>query len=170
MKSKLSKIVSLKRINIGTQDVASAGIVSSIDTQTSAAQCPLSESSQNKVKVLCLKAAGYFFVGLAIVGAILPILPTTVFLIMATACFAKSSPKMQKKLLANKTFGPLIHNWQEHKSIPLKAKRIALLSIVLSVTWSSYLLNDLLLSSLVIALVIWPVVFIWRLPLSEEKK
>ena len=130
-------------------------------------ECPVPVSTRGKAKIFLWKATGVFCIGLAILGAILPILPTTVFLIMATACFAKSSPRMQKKLLNNKTFGPLIHEWQQHRSIPRKSKRIALLTIVLSVAWSSYLLQDFTLSMLVIVLVIWPFIFLWRLPESK---
>lgn len=124
-------------------------------------------STRGKVKVFLWKATGIFCIGLAILGAILPILPTTVFLLMATACFAKSSPRLQQKLLNNKTFGPLIHEWQQHRSIPRKAKRVAMLTIVLSVVWSTYLLQNAMLSLLVIALVTWPVIFLWRLPESK---
>ncbi len=122
---------------------------------------------EKKGKKLLLKSIGIIFVGLAIVGAILPILPTTPFLLVAAACFAKSSPRMQKKLLENQTFGPLIRDWQQSRSIPKKAKRIALLTILLSVSWSAYLLNDLLLTTLVVFVVIGPFVFLWRLPISK---
>ena len=130
--------------------------------------CPVSPSVQSKAKILLLKVTGLFCVGLAILGAILPVLPTTVFLIMAAACFAKSSPRMQKKLLANKTFGPLIIDWQQHRSIPKKAKRMALLTIGLSVCWSAFLLQNALLTGLVIALVVGPFIFLLRLPISKE--
>lgn len=130
-------------------------------------ECPIAVSTRSKVKVFLWKVSGVFCVGLAILGAILPILPTTVFLIMATACFAKSSPRMQRKLLNNKVFGPLINEWQQHRSIPRKAKRIALTMIVLSVAWSAYLLQNMMLSFLVVLLVIWPFVFLWRLPISK---
>lgn len=121
----------------------------------------------SKSKLLILKSIGVLFVGLAVLGVVLPIFPTTPFLLVAAACFAKSSPRMQKWLLANKTFGPLIHDWQTHRSIPRKAKRIALLTIVLSVVWSAYLLNDFALTMLVVALVAGPFIFLWRLPLSK---
>jgi len=130
-------------------------------------ECPVPVSSRGKVKVFLWKVSGVFCVGLAILGAILPILPTTVFLLMATACFAKSSPRMQRKLLNNKTFGPLIHEWQQHRSIPRKAKRIALLTIILSVVWSAYLLQNMMLTLLIILLVIGPFIFLWRLPMSK---
>ena len=130
--------------------------------------CPVSPSVQSKAKRLLLKVTGLFCVGLAILGAILPVLPTTVFLIMAAACFAKSSPRMQKKLLANKTFGPLIIDWQQHRSIPKKAKRMALLTMVLSVCWSAFLLQNALLTGLVVALIIGPFIFLLRLPISKD--
>lgn len=130
-------------------------------------QCPVSPQVQSKTKKFFLKVTGLIFVGLAILGVVLPILPTTPFLLVAAACFAKSSPRLQKKLLANKTFGPLIHEWQQHRSIPRKAKRIALLTIVLSVVWSAYLLKDIMLTVLVFALVIGPFIFLWRLPISK---
>ncbi len=121
----------------------------------------------NKGKVLILKVTGIFFVGLAILGVILPILPTTPFLLVAAACFAKSSPAMQRKLLANKTFGPLIHDWQKYRSIPRKAKRIALLTMILSVCWSAFMLQSAMLTALVVALVIGPFIFLLRLPESK---
>ena len=121
----------------------------------------------NKGKVLILKITGIFFVGLAILGVVLPILPTTTFLLVAAACFAKSSPELQRKLLANKTFGPLIHDWQKYRSIPRKAKRIALLTMILSVCWSAFMLQSAMLTMLVVALVIGPFIFLWRLPESK---
>jgi len=130
-------------------------------------ECPVPVSTRSKIKVFLWKVTGVFCVGLAILGAILPILPTTVFLIIATGCFAKSSPRMQRKLLNNKTFGPLIHEWQQNRSIPRKAKRVALLTIILSVVWSAYLLQDMALTLLVFLLVIGPFVFLWRLPVSK---
>ena len=65
-------------------------------------ECSTTAPTGNKFTIFCWKVAGVISVGLAVLGAILPIMPTTVFLIMATACFAKSSPRMQKKLLENK--------------------------------------------------------------------
>ncbi|MBL4899577.1 MAG: YbaN family protein [Colwellia sp.] len=130
-------------------------------------QCSVSPQVQSKAKKFFLKVTGLIFVGLAILGVILPILPTTPFLLVAAACFAKSSPRLQKKLLANKTFGPLIHEWQQHRSIPRKAKRIALLTIILSVVWSAYLLKNIMLTVLVFVLVLGPFIFLCRLPVSK---
>jgi len=130
-------------------------------------QCPVYSQVQSKTKKFFLKTIGLIFVCLAILGVVLPILPTTPFLLVAAACFAKSSPRLQKKLLANKTFGPLIHEWQQHGSIPRKAKRLALLTIILSVVWSAYLLKSFMLTVFVFALIIGPFIFLWRLPVSK---
>lgn len=118
---------------------------------------------------MLLKLIGLLFVGLAIIGAILPVMPTTVFLLVAAACFARSSPYLYNKLLSNKAFGPLIRDWENHKSIPRRAKYTALISIVLAASWSCYILAGKLVWQLsVIVLVLIPIVIIWRLPLSED--
>ncbi|WP_077285591.1 YbaN family protein [Cognaticolwellia aestuarii] len=116
---------------------------------------------------MLLKISGIFFVLLAFIGAFLPLLPTTPFLLVAAACFAKSSPRMHKMLLANKMFGPLIYHWEQSRSIPKRAKIIALSSMFIAVLWSCYILPALWLKLLVVALVAWPAIFVWRLPLSN---
>lgn len=68
---------------------------------------------------------GVFFTGLGVVGAFLPLLPTTVFLILAAGCFARSSPRLEAWILNHKQFGPLVRNWREHGVIPKKAKALA---------------------------------------------
>ncbi|NMP29954.1 DUF454 domain-containing protein [Thalassotalea sp. M1531] len=119
---------------------------------------------------MLLKYIGLLFVGLAMAGAALPVLPTTPFLLVAAACFAKSSPRLYNKLISNKVFGPMILDWQEHRAIPKRAKIISLISMVLAVAWSCYVLPEPHWQLLVIALVTGPFIFIWRLPLSEDKK
>ncbi len=116
------------------------------------------------------KIIGIFFVGLAILGAVLPILPTTPFLLVAAACFAKSSPRLHKKLLDNKTFGPMIYHWQQSRSIPKKAKVISLLTMLASVAWSFYMLDSFIMRMVVIALITCPFIFVCRLPLAETEK
>lgn len=119
---------------------------------------------------MLLKIAGLFFVALAFIGAFLPLLPTTPFLLVAAACFAKSSPRMHKILLANKVFGPMIYHWEQSRSIPKRAKIVSLSSIVIATLWSCYILPSLALKLLVVGLVAWPFVFLWRLPLSDGNK
>ncbi len=68
---------------------------------------------------------GIICVGLAFIGALLPIMPTTVFLLMAAYAFARSSPTLHAWLLSHKNFGPLVKNWQDSGSIAKSTKIIA---------------------------------------------
>jgi uncharacterized membrane protein YbaN (DUF454 family) len=78
-----------------------------------------------------LLAAGFVFVGLAGLGAALPVLPTVPFLLVAAACFARSSDRFYHWLLANRVFGPTIRDWRETRSMPLRAKVLAITMVVL---------------------------------------
>ncbi len=117
-----------------------------------------------KLSQYMLKIVGLFFVGLAMLGVVLPVLPTTPFLLVAAYCFAKSSPFLYKKLLNNKIFGPLIYNWQHYRCIEKRAKYIALLTMVLSVIISAVIVNNRYLLLLIVLLMAFPFIFVWRLP------
>ncbi len=75
---------------------------------------------------------GWTSLALGIIGAFLPVLPTTPFVLLSAFCFSKSSKKFHDWLLSHPTFGPDIRNWQEHGVIRLKAKYSATFLIILS--------------------------------------
>ena len=91
---------------------------------------------------------GYLSLGLAVIGAILPLMPTTVFLLIAAWCFGRSSPALRAKLLANPRFGPTLRDWQEHGSISQRAKRAALLGMGLGWLLVAVAFRNLLASAL----------------------
>lgn len=68
---------------------------------------------------------GWFFVALAFAGVVLPVLPTTPFLIVAMGCFARSSPRLEAWLLSHPSFGPVLTDWRTHGAIPRRAKMFA---------------------------------------------
>ncbi len=74
-------------------------------------------------------AAGSVLVAVGFVGAFLPLLPTTPFLILAAACFARSSPRLENWLLNHRQFGPVLRSWRENGAIPRKAKLFACLGM-----------------------------------------
>lgn len=87
---------------------------------------------------LVFAALGTLFLGLGVAGLFLPVLPTTPFLLLAAACYARSSRRIFDWLLSHAHFGPLIREWREHRAIPYRAKRIALVLIALSFAISLY--------------------------------
>jgi uncharacterized membrane protein YbaN (DUF454 family) len=76
------------------------------------------------------KFLGFLTLGLAILGIPLPVLPTTPFLLLSAWFFARSSETWHQWLLANRTFGPLIKNWEENRSISIQTKIVAISSMV----------------------------------------
>ncbi len=73
-----------------------------------------------------LFVAGTGFVALGVIGVLLPVLPTTPFLLAAAACYSRGSARFYYALLNNRLFGPLIREWQRTRTIPRKAKWLAL--------------------------------------------
>ncbi|MGP2493318.1 MULTISPECIES: DUF454 family protein [Phyllobacteriaceae] len=69
---------------------------------------------------------GLLLVALGFVGAFLPVLPTTPFLILAAACFARSSRRLETWLLDHRRFGPILRDWRRRGAIPRKAKLMSL--------------------------------------------
>jgi len=76
--------------------------------------------------------AGLVFLVIGAIGIILPLLPTTPFLLLSAYCFTRSSPKMHRWLHEHKTFGPLISNWNQYGSIDGRSKMIAMIVIILT--------------------------------------
>ncbi|MEM8635430.1 MAG: YbaN family protein [Pseudomonadota bacterium] len=73
---------------------------------------------------------GLLALGLGALGAVLPLLPTTPFVLLAAFAFARSSDRLHSWLLRHRVFGPLIKNWNETGSISPRAKLVSVISIV----------------------------------------
>lgn len=77
------------------------------------------------MKIPVYRGLGLLCVVLGIIGAVLPLLPTTPFLLLAAYFFARSHPEWEARLLAHPKAGPAIRAWRDHGAIPLVAKRLA---------------------------------------------
>ncbi|MBE3638278.1 YbaN family protein [Mangrovicoccus algicola] len=67
---------------------------------------------------------------LGLAGIPLPLLPTVPFLLLATFCFARSSPRLHQWLVTHPVYGPSIRDWQENGAISRRAKRLATMTII----------------------------------------
>ncbi len=99
--------------------------------------------------------AGSFFVGLGILGIFLPILPTTPFLLLAAACYAKSSERFYNWLINNKWLGNYIKNYREGKGVPLKVKVLSISFLWLTIGYSVvFAVNTFLIQVILILIAI----------------
>lgn len=98
--------------------------------------------SESIVRVL-LKIGACICIGLGVIGAFLPILPTTPFLILATVLSYNSSPKIRRWLLDHPVFGNTIQNYLENRSITITALRRALVTLWLCLLVTIWLVSEI---------------------------
>ena len=113
-------------------------------------------------------ALGFICVGLGIIGAFLPLMPTTIFLILAAGCFARSSPRLESWLLSHPRHGPVLRAWRAEGAIPKKGKIAA--SIGMSIGYGVFWLGarpGLWLASAVAASILACAAWIWSRPLPR---
>lgn len=100
---------------------------------------PVTSFSNATIKYIHL-ALGWLCVVLGLIGAVLPILPTTVFFILAAFLFTKGSPRLRHWLITHPTVGPAIQNWEDTGSIAPRIKMVALtmmgVSLAISVAFT----------------------------------
>ena len=96
--------------------------------------------SSNRPRLLryALFAIGWLSVVLGVIGIFLPVLPTTPFLLLAAACFARSSPRFYQWLVGHPRLGPWIRDYLDGNGIPLKGKVYAIGLMWLSIALSCY--------------------------------
>lgn len=116
-----------------------------------------------------LIAAGVVATALGVIGAFVPVLPTTPFLLVAAACFARASPKLDRMLTQSQTFGPTILEWRRHRSIPWRTKLVAigLMSSMIAVSAVFFVgpwWGKALLAAVGAATAVW----LWRIPSRDR--
>ena len=115
----------------------------------------------------------YFAAGIAalvagLLGIVLPVLPTTPFVLLAAACFAKSSDRFYNALLNHRLTGPIIADWRTHGAMQRKTKRWAALMMVLSFGTSILIMHSFWHRIMLLAMATVLGVFIWRVPVRPE--
>lgn len=101
-------------------------------------------------------------------GAVLPLLPTTPFLLLAGACFVRSSPRLYAKLEAHPKLGPYLVEWKERRSIPAHAKFKAYALVIVSFSFSIMIVGRWPLRALLGGIGGALLVFLHRLETSSD--
>jgi len=96
----------------------------------------LRKQKSNRLVRGILIVAGTFFLGLGILGIILPILPTTPFLLLSAACYSRGSERFYKWLIGNRWFGKYISNYRTGKGIPVKVKIAVIIILWITISFS----------------------------------
>ncbi len=113
-------------------------------------------------------ALGWFSLALGVLGVLLPILPTTPFILLAAFFFAKSSPRMHAWLLASPMFGPLILDWQRGGVIRKPAKWLATFFILLSFGSLTFLTKAPVIGKVILDFIgAGVLIFIWSRPSAK---
>ena len=110
------------------------------------------DKTSNQLLKWILITAGTIFVGIGIIGIFIPILPTTPFLLLAAACYARSSTRFYNWLINNKLIGAYIKNYREGRGVPLKVKVFTIFLLWVTILFSVFFI--LLISWIKIILII----------------
>ena len=90
---------------------------------------------------LLYRVGGFIALGLGAIGAVLPIMPTVPFLLVAVYCFARSSPELERKILDHPHWGPQVRDWQERRAISRRAKTLAISAMAVGAVVTYYTLG-----------------------------
>ncbi|MCG8707091.1 DUF454 family protein [Brenneria sp. 4F2] len=113
---------------------------------------------------------GWVAVVLATLGVVLPLLPTTPFLLLAAWCFARSSPRFHHWLLYRSWFGGYLRHWQRHRALPPGAKWKAVVVILLTFAISLWLVKIIWVRGLLLVIMTILLAFMLRLPVVDPKR
>lgn len=119
------------------------------------------------MKRILLIMVGWLCVVLATLGVVLPLLPTTPFLLLAAWCFARSSPRFHHWLLHRSWFGSYLRHWQAHRALPKGAKPKAVALIVTTFAISIYFVPLLWVRILLVCMMFALLIMMWRLQVVD---
>lgn len=127
--------------------------------------------TNNRLLKWLLISIGLLCTGLGIIGIFVPLLPTTPFLLLAAACFARSSERFHTWLIEHNHLGPMISGYLDGSGIPLRAKRITITLVWLTLGSSTLLLvKPIWAQGLLLLLAIGITWYLWQLPVRTETR
>ena len=125
----------------------------------------VSQAKNPAIRWLFLLLGTIFFV-LGLIGVVLPVLPTTPFILLAAACWARGSKRFYIWLINHKYFGKLVRDWEKNRAVPRYAKWLACTMMGLSCAMLFYRLAPTIqwMAWLTTIICISVAVYLWRLP------
>ena len=112
---------------------------------------------------------GVLCVVLGAAGVVLPVLPTTPFLLLASYCFVRGSPALDARLRRTAVFGPLIDDWERHRALGRRTKATAFVGMALGVTVSIVAAwPSVPIIAAVVALSAWGAIYVARIPTRPD--
>lgn len=128
------------------------------------APAPLSKS-RRMLLLLC----GHVSVVLGLIGLLLPLIPTSPFMIVAAACYARSSERFYRALIRNRYFGPPILRWREERCVPKRIKIYAILMLVVTFSISGLVFAQTATERAVVAAIaLIPITVVALLPVCRD--
>ena len=129
-------------------------------------------NTRQKIVRALFFVAGTVSLALGTIGIVLPILPTTPLLLLALACYCRSSKRMTKWVLSNKYFGSYIRRYKEGKGIPIKTKIVAIATLWITISYSAFfIVNNWWIVQLILFTIATAVsIHIIRLPTYKQTR
>lgn len=112
--------------------------------------------------------SGWSCLGIGAAGVILPILPTTPFVLLAAGCFSRSSPRFHRWLLNSSLFGKMIQNWQNEGYVEPHTKKRALCVVAITFTLSIWMVGPIGLKGMLVGFWLLCSLMIARLPYTPR--
>lgn len=107
---------------------------------------------------------GFLFLVIGVVGLVVPILPTTPFVLLASSCFLRSSPRFRKWLEDSRWFGPMLRDWEKHRAVQRSVKVMAVVLVGIALAFAFMAKTHWTMRALVVVLGTVGLAVIWWLP------
>jgi uncharacterized membrane protein YbaN (DUF454 family) len=124
-----------------------------MDSEFQTAGLSSKDNPSSRIIRFLFNLAGTFFLGLGAIGIVVPILPTTPFLLLAVACYYKGSRRLHYWILNNKWFGTYLRNYKEGKGLSFFHKVVSITFLWITIGYSIFYVLDWLLGQIVLTLI-----------------
>lgn len=111
---------------------------------------------------------GHTCLGVGLLGVAIPLLPTTVFVLLAASCYARGSKRFYTYLLTHHIFGTIIKDWSQHRAMSARVKRWAIASVLISITASTLAVDSIWLRAALVVIALLVIAGLLRIPTRKD--